>query len=345
MTTKGSSNRSKRTDVIPTDVTLVPPHMLSHEDSSLDSYTGRSHRAKGLYSTLLKQLRNLDVTDVEDAKIIQMMREGDRHGNYLLFCKHYRYILRRIIEITQGNWYSDDILQAGAVGLYEAAKRWDPSRNCTFLTYAHYWIVKFLYIEIRNELLPLGGLGLGRDAKERLFNFIKYLMMGLSDEEIMARLRISEKTLNELKILNSIASHTKSLDTMVIGNGEDNEDESYNLVGVPSHPSAESEFLTEEFLSYVECKVNELRESEPKLAEFLDLELGLNGKYQLEKPEICDALGISKKEYSQMKRAGNRYLRVRMIGDGWYDGAADSVEEGEIECRAREKIELLQSNI
>lgn len=62
-----------------------------------------------------------------------MMREGNREGNYLLFCKHYRYILHKIIEITQGNWYSDDILQAGAVGLYEAAKRWDESKNVHFL--------------------------------------------------------------------------------------------------------------------------------------------------------------------------------------------------------------------
>ena len=344
MAERESRGRSRRTDVLPNDVPLVPPHMMRNEDSGdTDSYSSRGRRVKGLHSSILKQLKDLDVTDVDDARIIQMMREGNREGNYLLFCKHYRYILHKIIEITQVNWYSDDILQAGAVGLYEAAKRWDESKKCTFLTYAHYWILKFIYIEIRNELLPLGGLGLGRDAKERLFNFIKYIMMGYSDEEIMERLRINEKTLKELKILNSIASRTKSLDNVVDSDNE--EEEAYNQIGVPSHPSAETEYLNEEFLSYVEKQVNDLRKTEPKLAEFLDLELGLNGQYQLEKPEICAALNITKREYSQMKRAGNRYLRIQMIGDGWYDAPPENETEGEIECRAQEKLEQLQSNI
>lgn len=288
----------------------------------------RDRRRCGIKSRILHQLRALPTPTETDHEILQMIRAGDPKGRDLLLAKHYKYILAKIIGATQGNWYSDDILQAGIIGLFEAANRFDLSRKTTFLTYGHSWILKYIYIEIRNDLLPLGGIGIGRDAKERLFNYIKYIMMGLTDEEIMERLKISRKTLLELKVLTVTTSRIKSLDNIMNPSNPDaDEMEPYNDIGIPTHTSAEEEVLSSELFTYVERQVNRLRKDEPKIADVLDYSLGLNGKKQLTKAEICDKLKINKSEYNQMQREGNKYLRVHMIADGWYDEGSNRAEE------------------
>lgn len=288
----------------------------------------RDRRRCGIKSRLLHQLRALPTPTESDHEILQMIRNGDQRGRDLLLAKHYKYILAKIIGATQGNWYSDDILQAGIIGLFEAANRFDLDRKTTFLTYGHSWILKYIYIEIRNDLLPLGGIGIGRDAKERLFNYIKFLMMGLSDEEIMERLKIGRKTLLELKVLTVTTSRIKSLDNIINPSNPDADElEPYNDVGIPTHMSAEDDVLSSELFTYVERQVNLLRKESPEVAEILDRSLGLNGKSQLSKAEICELMGINKRDYNRMEREGNKYLRVHMIADGWYDEGSSRAEE------------------
>ena len=282
----------------------IPSQML--EDAGVVSYVDErdikeasSRKRYGLRSPLLQQLRVIPAPTESDEVLITRLREGDKEASFALLCKHYKYIVAKVIELTNGHWYSDDILQAGALGLYEAAMRFDFTRKHTFLTYAHYWILKYLYIAIRDDLLPLGGLGLGRDYKERLFNFIKYTMMGLSDGEIMERLGINATKLTELKILNNAASPSRmnSLDSMVSNNPEDDDLDPLNAQGIPTHLSAESEFINREFLDYVEEKVRDLANTDPIAAEVANYRLGINGHDQLEKPEICAKLQLTKKEY------------------------------------------------
>lgn len=45
----------------------------------------------------------------------------------------------------------EDLLQEGMLGLWEAAQRFDPSRNTKLTTYAAYWIKKRIITAIRKE--------------------------------------------------------------------------------------------------------------------------------------------------------------------------------------------------
>ena len=315
-------------------LSTIPTQMIEDAGVGVATYEDErdyrefvSRRKFGVRSPLLNQLRVLEAPTDSDESLILRLREGDKEASFLLLCKHYKYIVAKIIEITNGHWYSDDILQAGALGLYEAAIRFDLDRKHTFLTYAHYWILKYLYIAIRDDLLPLGGLGIGRDYKERLFNFIKYTMMGLSDSEIMERLNINSAKLIELKILNNAASRMHSLDTMVSANPEDDDLDPLNAQGIPTHNSAELEYINHEFMDYVEDKLEELSATDKMAAEVACYRLGLRGYPQLEKAEICTRLSISKRDYEVLKRSGNRFLKVQMIHDGWYDAKQSEMLE------------------
>lgn len=315
-------------------LSMLTPSTKEHIDPNTDMhYIKEGSRRRGIWSPMLQQLRAYDKPNVPDETILQMIKDGNEQGNFLLLLKHYPYIVAKILDATQGRWYSDDILQAGAVGLYEAAKRWDPSAKNRFLTYAHYWILKFIYIEIRNEVLPLGGLGMGRDARERLFNYVKYSMMGMSDEELKEKLKVNQKTLNELKILNATATRVKSLDKLA--NPEMDEADPTNDIAMPTRPSAENEVISQEFIAYLERQVQYLKTVDEQLGTFLEYELGLNGQYQLDKAEICTKLNITKKECERLRREGNKYLRVQLVSDGWYD-VSKKVLGDTVSCYAKQ---------
>lgn len=283
-------------------------------------------KKRGVHSSLLTILQHQKSVDISDAVLCERIRSGDQEAAFQLLIHHYRYIIAKAMQIAAGRHFSDDILQAGAVGLYEAANRYDASKHVKFLTYAHYWILKFLYIEVRNELLPLGGLYVARDNKERLFNYIKYSMMGWSDEQIMEKLKIKPETLEDLKVLNTIASRLKSLDELKSDGNKDNLDP-YDYLGMPTHVSAEEEFCASELTTYVESILKQLSHSEPRLTSFLEYELGLNKKPQLSKAESCKKFKLSPSEYESLKESGLQYLRTQMIEDGWMDMKKEKVKE------------------
>lgn len=283
-------------------------------------------KKRGVHSSLLTLLQHQKPSDVSDAVLCEQIRKGDQTAAFQLLVHHYRYIIAKAMQIASGRHFSDDILQAGAVGLYEAASRYDATKHVKFLTYAHYWILKFLYIEVRNELLPLGGLYIARDNKERLFNYIKYSMMGWTDAQILEKLNIKQEALDELKLLNRIASRLKSLDDLR-SDGDKDDLDPYDFLGMPTHKSAEDEYISMELQNYVETLISDLKITEPKLAKFLNYELGLNSHTQLTKPEICKSLKISPLEYESLKDSGLQYLRTQMIEDGWMDKKKNKIKE------------------
>lgn len=272
----------------------------------------------GIHSAILKHLLDVPEVTTPDEELITSLKGGSAEASHKLFCKHYRYILSKIINITKGRWYSDDLLQAGAVGLYEAATRWDPSRGYTFLTYAHSYIIKRLYMEVRNEVLPLGGLGIGRDEKERLYNYIKFRMVGYTNEQIMKKLHCGKKSLERLSKLNSCASHTCSLNNLTDASHEEQE-EDYGRIGTPTIASAENEFLDKDFIKYIGKVITSFKKDTPDIAAVLEREVGVNGFSPMTRKQICKELKMTASEVINCKREGNKLLRKQLIKDGYYE--------------------------
>jgi len=281
-----------------------------------EAETSRTYKG-GFNCPLLAQLKKMERPTPDDVTLINDYKKGSLKAANLLVIKHYKYILKNIIDITEGHWFAEDILQAGILGLLEAAKRFDPTRGYTFLTYATSWINKFIYIEVRNELLPMGGLVIGRDAKERLFNFIKLSLQGKTDQEIMDTLKINSKKLNELKIMNITASRIKSLD-YENENAEGDVEPIGELIE-DKNSNTERQLEQQELNIFVEKAINAIAENFPIAAQILNMRLGTNGEQETPKKKIREKLGLSISEYSKQERKGNMLLRGELISAGWYD--------------------------
>lgn len=104
----GAARRSRRTDVIPKDVDIShPPFNVSkflvknHKDFDVLDTGEAKRRGLGFCSPLAQELRKFKVPDISDEEIIRMIRSGDRTGNFLLLCKHYKYILKKLVTLRK----------------------------------------------------------------------------------------------------------------------------------------------------------------------------------------------------------------------------------------------------
>lgn len=302
--------------------TNFTPETRSYELGEPEELTNTSRRS-GVNCPLLNQLKKMECPKETDAELVKKYNEGNVNAGYSMLVKHYKFILKRILEITNGHWFSEDILQAGAVGLFEAMKRFDPERGYTFLTYADSWIRKYIYIEVRNELLPMGGIAIGRDAKELLFNYIKLLMQNKTDHEIMETLKIDTKKLNELKIMNITAARIKSLDYVNPDSEDENSADPYSMIEDKGASTVE-QVEENDLRNFIENAVKELEETDPLAARIINMKLGINGYPELTRKEIWTELCLKKYVFLKHEKEGNKYLRTKLIAGGFYDKEPES---------------------
>jgi len=257
--------------------------------------TGDTLRAHRISSPLLKSLINVPVPTTPDVELIEKFKAGDAEAGNALFLKHYKMILRVVLDITGGKWYDDDCMHAGCVGMYEAVRRFDPTLGFTFLTYAVPWIRKMVLIEVCNDAIP-GGITFGRDFKDRLFRYIGLSMLGYNDDEIAVQMRLTNKAVAKL----SKAAHDASRPVeLTVDMAEEQSD-------IIEGPEAESLKLD------IEKALVELPDEISKT--ILEYLLGLNGKKTLPSKEIAKLLGLSAPEFNEARRKALRILRKHLRG-------------------------------
>lgn len=92
-------------------------------------------------------------TEAEN-QLIRQARAGDKDARDRVVMANYRYIAYYIMRyLNVPNCLSfEDILNTGVAGLLKALDTYDCSRNCKFITYAHWWIRKEIVAEIYRNL-------------------------------------------------------------------------------------------------------------------------------------------------------------------------------------------------
>lgn len=262
-----------------------------------------------VFSPLLKALSEEDDITTPDYELVENFKNGDSEAGHKLFVKHYKMVLKVVLDITGGRWYDDDHMHAGAVGMYEAAKRFDPTTGYTFLTYATHWIRKYILIEVCNDALPTAGISLGRDTRERLYRFIGLSMVGMPTEEIAQVMNISETEARRLADTALVLSRPVSLNNVVNEDNEENED--YILNGMPTQMSAEDEYMRDELRREVETIVSELQDDTHR--SILNSLLGLNGHTQVERKELAKHMNLMMLDFNRLRRGAYKKLKQELI--------------------------------
>lgn len=249
----------------------------------------------------------------EDQDLLDRYNAGDQRSGQLIFVKHHKLILKIVLDVTKGRFYSDDALQAGAVGLCIACQRYDKDIGVAFTTYAYYWIRKYVIMEVSNDILPAGGIVFGRGLKDKIFKYIGLKMTGYTDAEIAERLHLELSEIHTLSLVANQASRPVSIPSSDTPDSTQGDDAGYELYGIPTTESAENTVLRamedSEYTEYVESLISSLED--PNEQYILNHTLGLNGKEQLSRSDMLKELKLSAKQLAELRR--NAYRNIKQL--------------------------------
>lgn len=194
----------------------------------------------------------------------------------------------------------DDLVQAGMIGLLEAAKRFDPSKGASFETYAGIRIRGAIIDEVRRgDWTPRSVHRNSRRVTEAIRAVEFKTGRDASDAEVAAVLEISVADYHAL-LQDSLDSRLFSIDEL----SYDDED-SVGLQLEGKDPGPDQLIQSEAFQQALASAIESLPEREKLvMALYYDEELNLK--------EIGSVLGVSESRVSQIHSQAAMRLRARL---------------------------------
>jgi RNA polymerase sigma-32 factor len=145
------------------------------------------------YLNAIQQFEPLDrETELKLAR--RWQRKHDLEAAHQLVRANLRFVVKIANHYRGYGFRIADLVEEGNIGLLEAVKRFDPSRNLRFMTYAAYWIRAYILAHVLKQW-SLVGVGTGplqsklffRMARERA-KISAALGDNMSEDAIQARL-------------------------------------------------------------------------------------------------------------------------------------------------------------
>lgn len=173
-------------------------------------------RVKNAVQSYLSDVRRYPVlSKPEELFLFEKMSAGDREAELSLINSSLRLVVKIVMEYRSGRVPLLDLVQEGNVGLLHAIRKFDPSRNIRFGSYAQWWIRAYVlkYLMDNHMLVKVGTT----QAQRKLFYNLKKEQERLQRQgiiptsAIIARsLNVREKDVIEMKI--RLSSRESSLD-------------------------------------------------------------------------------------------------------------------------------------
>jgi RNA polymerase sigma factor for flagellar operon FliA len=219
--------------------------------------------------------------------------------------QQYAPLVKRIAYHLMGRMPAsvllDDLIQAGMIGLLEAAKKYDASKGASFETYAGIRIRGSIIDEVRRgDWTPRSVHRNGRRINEAIKKIEAETGRDASDSEIAAEMDISVAEYHDL-LKDSVESRLFSFEELTSSDGDDTPGQ--QVTGDDLGPSVHGE--KNAFKSALANAISTLPEREKLvLALYYDEELNLK--------EIGEVLGVSESRVSQIHSQAAHRLRGRL---------------------------------
>jgi RNA polymerase sigma factor for flagellar operon FliA len=122
------------------------------------------------------------------------------------YLPHVKRIVQRIAVHVPAYVEVDDLINAGIVGLIQAAERYDPTRDNKFITYAAFRIKGAVLSELRSrDFLSKSNRRKAREIENTYLHLEKKLGRKVKDEEVAEELGLSLNEFYRIKKISSIS--------------------------------------------------------------------------------------------------------------------------------------------
>lgn len=275
---------------------------MSDHDDGIPSYLNRLTQAPLL-------------TQEEEVILTKAVQQGDISARERLIESNMRLVINIAKTYRNRSIPLEDLIQEGAIGLMQAAERFDPEKGFRFSTYATHWIRQAIGRAIDNKSkairLPAHvSQSLRRVEKERT-RLSRELGYDPSTEQIAAAMGISPKKL--LTLMQS-SQELLSLDMTVGDSG------GMTLGGLIKDNDGDPEtmVLSQEMLVELQRILQELNEREQRV---MRLRFRLDGTEPPLQEDIAKEMKLSRERVRQIEVQAIKKLRAlaqrRRLRDMW----------------------------
>lgn len=161
------------------------------------------------------------LTPEQEVEVSIKAANGDEEAKRLLVESNLRFVIS-VAKQYQNQAALDELIQAGNMGLMNAASKFDPSRGFKFISYAVWWIrqsiLQYVAENSRMVRIPLNKIGATNKLKTVTSHLEQELNRSPSPNEILDRLNEindSNIEISHLEDLFAINQSTTSLDAPV----------------------------------------------------------------------------------------------------------------------------------
>jgi RNA polymerase primary sigma factor len=267
----------------------ITPSITNRESESFDKY--------------LKDINGIGlITPQREVELANLIKSGNKRAENELVEANLRFVISIAKQYQGRGLQLPDLVNEGNIGLIKAARKFDPSKNIKFISYAVWWIrqtiLQSLADNSRMIRLPLNQIGSLNKIRECQIKLEQELNREATSEELSIALGIEES-----KILTLITSKPiKSLDTSV-----NSEEDGLTLLDVISSDSKSDEILElDSIKTEISLLLNRLSERERLV---IELSFGLSGKSEMSISDISNVVGVSGERVRQIKKNALSKLR------------------------------------
>jgi RNA polymerase primary sigma factor len=263
---------------------------------------GRSLDSLNVYIRDIAKFKPL--TADEEKELGWRIRAGDQQALERLVESNLRFVVHYAKRYRGLGLSYMDLIHEGSLGLIEAAKRFDPTRNVKFISYAVWWVRQAIFHALSEHTrvfrLPQklsGQVSRMETAREKLKSELERTP---TTEELAER---TARTPAEVEQLLLAAGDDVSLSAAV---GDDGNLELGDTLEQELIPSAEMEMIRTSFERRIQAMVGDLDEKE---REVIRMRFGLDGEEPRTLQEIGEAMGLSRERIRQIESRAKEKLR------------------------------------
>mgnify|MGYP001359656751 CR=1 FL=1 len=281
-----------------------PPKKTGGESSN-------SHDPLSQYMREIGKIKLL--TREEEIKLAKAIKKGDPKAVQEMVRRNLKYVVTVANKYRGFGMSLQDLIEEGNIGLIQAAKRFDVSRNVKFITYAVWWIKQAIMHALAEQSgtvkLPVKQAGkvtrfnkksqqMCQDMEREPTQSEVAKSLGYKDEEINSIMRAYRKHLSlDTPLKND--DHTPYLDLL----------ENQDLIPY------DDQIMRESLNDKVDQMLEDLSERE---ATILKMRFGFTGEVKTLE-DIGREIGLSRERVRQIEKRAKLRLKSKLQNEAWVD--------------------------
>ncbi|MDB5103969.1 MAG: polymerase sigma-70 factor [Fibrobacteres bacterium] len=245
--------------------------------------------------------RHAIITPDEEKDLVQRIKRGDSKSMHRLILGNLRFVVS-IARRYQGKGLSLlELINEGNLGLYKAAKRYDPSREVKFISYAVWWIrqsiQKALFEQVGAVRVPPNKLAMVNRFKKAL------VQNGGDYEKTIALPEFQDYEQEIAEIMEKIADVSLNAPLGAESDGRDAVTTLMDVLGNEGNQEVDNEKA--ELSRVIDSVLGQMSEREEKV---LRMYYGINYSREFTLDEIGKELKLTRERVRQIKNKSLRKL-------------------------------------